>query len=93
MGNLQGRTALITGASRGIGAAVAKALDARDVNVAPDRVATGFAMGRGRTRMPGLARMMGPEDVAGAFMFVLDRPHNHRILEVAFRPASVPAMR
>jgi len=32
--------------------------------------------------------MMTPEDVAEAVLFVLSRPRNHRILEVAFRPMS-----
>ena len=30
--------------------------------------------------------MMSPQDVAEAVLFVLTRPRNHRILEVAFRP-------
>ncbi|MGH8944939.1 MAG: SDR family NAD(P)-dependent oxidoreductase, partial [Acidimicrobiia bacterium] len=34
MGDLEGRTALITGASRGIGAATAKALHERGANLA-----------------------------------------------------------
>ena len=55
----------------------------------PGGVATEFAMGRGRTRdMPELQQMMSPEDVADAVLFVLTRPRNHRILEVAFRPMS-----
>jgi 3-oxoacyl-[acyl-carrier protein] reductase len=32
--------------------------------------------------------MMSAEDVAEAVMFVLTRPRNHRILEVAFRPVT-----
>lgn len=61
----------------------------RCTNVCPGGVATDFAMGRGRTRdMPQLAGMMRPEDVAETVMFVLTRPRNHRILEVAFRPVT-----
>lgn len=65
----------------------------RCTNVAPGGVATDFAMGRGRTPdMPQLPHMMAPEDVAAAVMFVLTRPRNHRILEVAFRPVSESSM-
>jgi len=61
----------------------------RSSNVCPGGVATDFAMGRGRTPdMPALAGMMRPEDVAESVMFVLTRPRNHRILEVAFRPVT-----
>lgn len=61
----------------------------RCTNVCPGGVATDFAMGRGRTPdMPALAGMMAPDDVADAVMFVLTRPRNHRILEVAFRPVT-----
>ena len=61
----------------------------RCTNVCPGGVSTDFAMGRGRTRdMPQLAGMMRPEDVAEAILFVLTRPRNHRILEVAFRPVT-----
>jgi NAD(P)-dependent dehydrogenase (short-subunit alcohol dehydrogenase family) len=59
----------------------------RCTNVCPGGVATEFAMGRGRTPdMPELEHMMSAEDVAEAVLFVLTRPRNHRILEVAFRP-------
>jgi NADP-dependent 3-hydroxy acid dehydrogenase YdfG len=65
----------------------------RCTNVAPGGVATDFAMGRGRTPdMPALDHMMEPDNVAEAVMFVLTRPRNHRILEVAFRPVSEPSM-
>jgi 3-oxoacyl-[acyl-carrier protein] reductase len=58
----------------------------RCTNVCPGGVATDFAMGRGRTPdMPQLAGMMDPQDVADVVMFVLTRPRNHRILEVALR--------
>ncbi|HYI21343.1 MAG TPA: SDR family oxidoreductase [Candidatus Limnocylindrales bacterium] len=61
----------------------------RCTNVCPGGVSTDFAMGRGRTPdMPQLAGMMRPEDVAEAILFVLTRPRNHRILEVAFRPVT-----
>jgi 3-oxoacyl-[acyl-carrier protein] reductase len=61
----------------------------RCTNVAPGGVATDFAMGKGRTpEMPALAGMMTAEDVAEAVIFVLTRPRNHRILEVAFRPVT-----
>lgn len=61
----------------------------RCTNVCPGGVATEFAMGRGRTpEMPELAGMMSAEDVAEAVMFVLTRPRNHRILEMAFRPVT-----
>jgi NAD(P)-dependent dehydrogenase (short-subunit alcohol dehydrogenase family) len=61
----------------------------RCTNVCPGGVATDFAMGRGRTPdMPELAGMMRAEDVAEAVLFVLTRPRNHRILEMAFRPVT-----
>lgn len=64
----------------------------RCTNVCPGGVATDFAMGRGRTPdMPELGGMMSAEDVAEAVMFVLTRPRNHRILEVAFRPVTEPS--
>jgi 3-oxoacyl-[acyl-carrier protein] reductase len=64
----------------------------RCTTVAPGGVATDFAMGRGRTPdMPELDGMMSAEDVADAVMYVLTRPRNHRILEVAFRPVSEAA--
>jgi 3-oxoacyl-[acyl-carrier protein] reductase len=65
----------------------------RCTTVAPGGVATDFAMGRGRTPdMPQLAGMMSAEDVSDAVMYVLTRPRNHRILEVAFRPVTEPSM-
>ena len=65
----------------------------RCTTVAPGGVATDFAMGRGRTPdMPQLAGMMSADDVAEAVMYVLTRPRNHRILEVAFRPVTEPSM-
>jgi NAD(P)-dependent dehydrogenase (short-subunit alcohol dehydrogenase family) len=64
----------------------------RCTNVCPGGVATDFAMGRGRTPdMPALKGMMSSEDVAEAVRFVLTRPRNHRILEMAFRPVSEPS--
>jgi 3-oxoacyl-[acyl-carrier protein] reductase len=61
----------------------------RCTNVCPGGVATDFAMGHGRTPdMPELAGMMTGDDVAEAVLFVLSRPRNHRILEVAFRPVT-----
>jgi len=64
----------------------------RCTNVAPGGVATDFAMGHGRTEdMPELKGMMSAEDVAEAVLFVLTRPRNHRVLEVAFRPVTEPS--
>jgi 3-oxoacyl-[acyl-carrier protein] reductase len=61
----------------------------RCTNVCPGGVHTDFAMGRGRTPdMPALAGMMAAGDVAEVVMFVLTRPRNHRILEVALRPVT-----
>ncbi|HLF42590.1 MAG TPA: SDR family oxidoreductase [Acidimicrobiia bacterium] len=61
----------------------------RCTNVCPGGVATDFAMGRGRTpEMPELEGMMTPQDVAEVVLFVLTRPRNHRILEVALRPVT-----
>jgi 3-oxoacyl-[acyl-carrier protein] reductase len=61
----------------------------RCTNVCPGGVATDFAMGRGRTpEMPELEGMMTSEDVAEVVLFVLTRPRNHRILEVALRPVT-----
>ncbi len=65
----------------------------RCTTVAPGGVATDFAMGRGRTPdMPQLTGMMTAEDVAEAVVYVLTRPRNHRILEVAFRPMTETSM-
>ena len=61
----------------------------RCTNVCPGGVHTDFAMGRGRTPdMPALAGMMSARDVAELVLFVLTRPRNHRILEVALRPVT-----
>lgn len=61
----------------------------RCTSICPGGVATDFAMGRGRTPdMPQLPGMMRPEDVAETVLFVLTRPRNHRILEVALRPVT-----
>ena len=61
----------------------------RCTNVCPGGVATDFAMGRGRTPdMPALTGMMDAQDVAEVVLFVLTRPRNHRILEVALRPVT-----
>jgi 3-oxoacyl-[acyl-carrier protein] reductase len=61
----------------------------RCTNVCPGGVATDFAMGHGRTPdMPALQGMMAPDDVAEVVLFVLTRPRNQRILEVAFRPVT-----
>ncbi len=61
----------------------------RCTSVCPGGVATDFAMGHGRTPdMPQLAGMMSPVDVAEIVLFVLTRPRNHRILEVALRPVT-----
>ena len=61
----------------------------RCTNVAPGGVATDFAMGTGRTPdMPALKGMMNADDVAETVIFVLTRPRNHRILEVALRPVT-----
>jgi 3-oxoacyl-[acyl-carrier protein] reductase len=38
--------------------------------------------------MPELDGMMTSEDVAEMVLFVLTRPRNHRILEVAMRPVT-----
>jgi NADP-dependent 3-hydroxy acid dehydrogenase YdfG len=61
----------------------------RCTSICPGGVATDFAMGHGRTPdMPQLAGMMSAQDVAEAVLFVVTRPRNHRILEVAFRPVT-----
>jgi 3-oxoacyl-[acyl-carrier protein] reductase len=63
----------------------------RCTNICPGGVHTDFAIGdeRGRTEdMPELAGMMTSADVAEAVLWVLSRPRNHRILEVAFRPVT-----
>jgi NADP-dependent 3-hydroxy acid dehydrogenase YdfG len=59
----------------------------RCTNVCPGGVATEFGLGRGRPE-EALGAMMTADDVADTVMYVLTRPRNHRILEVAFRPMS-----
>jgi len=61
----------------------------RCTNVCPGGVATDFAMGQGRTPdMPALQGMMSADDVAEVVLFVLTRPRNQRVLEVALRPVT-----
>lgn len=63
----------------------------RCTNVCPGGVHTEFAIGdeRGRAAgMPALDGMMSAEDVAETVLFVLTRPRNHRILEIALRPVT-----
>jgi 3-oxoacyl-[acyl-carrier protein] reductase len=62
----------------------------RCTNVCPGGVATEFALGRGRSE-DALSGMMSAEDVADAVLYVLTRPRNHRILDVAFRPMGEPS--
>jgi 3-oxoacyl-[acyl-carrier protein] reductase len=59
----------------------------RCTSVCPGGVATDFALDDNRGRTPdALPGMMSAEDVAETVLFVLTRPRNHRILEVALRP-------
>jgi 3-oxoacyl-[acyl-carrier protein] reductase len=62
----------------------------RCTNICPGGVATEFGMGRGLRYpgMPELENMMSAGDVAEVVLFVLTRPRNHRILEMAFRHMS-----
>jgi 3-oxoacyl-[acyl-carrier protein] reductase len=61
----------------------------RCTNVAPGGVATDFAMGEGRTPdMPELKTMMSAEEVAEVVLFVVTRPRDFRMLDVAFRPST-----
>lgn len=68
--------------------------DIRVTNICPGGVATEFAVGDGRGRTKGseqLSGMMTAEDIADVGEFVLTRPRNHRILEVAMRPMTEPS--
>jgi 3-oxoacyl-[acyl-carrier protein] reductase len=59
----------------------------RCTNVCPGGVATDFALAEGYGRTPDvLPGMMSAEDVAEVVLFVLTRPRNQRILEIALRP-------
>ena len=61
----------------------------RCTSVCPGGVATDFALDDNRGRTPdALPGMMSAEDVAETVLFVLTRPRNHRILEVALRPVT-----
>ncbi len=61
----------------------------RCTNVCPGGVATDFALAEGYGRPESvLGGMMTADDVAEVVLFVLTRPRNHRILEVAFRPVT-----
>ena len=60
--------------------------------VAPGGTRTEFAMGRGREPdMAQLEGMMRPEDVAEAVRFVLTRPRDLRVYELAFQPMQEPS--
>ena len=64
----------------------------RCTNVCPGGVATDFALEAGRGRSQEATRgMMTADEVAEAVMFVLTRPRDHRILELAMRPVIEPS--
>lgn len=60
--------------------------------VAPGGTRTEFAFGRGRSpATPGLDRMLSPDEVAQAVVFVLTRPRGMRVGELSFQPVSEPS--
>ncbi len=85
MERLDGRVALVTGASRGIGAAVSRALDGAGVRLAlASRSGSDFGIA-GAVAMPTDVR--DPASLE-ALVAATARPRNHRILEVALRPVT-----
>ncbi len=63
----------------------------RVTTICPGGVATEFAMGSGRTPdMPGLARMLSPEDVADAIVYALQQPATMRTLVWSMRSIHEP---
>ena len=60
--------------------------------VAPGGTRTEFAFGRGRSPVtPGLDRMLSPDEVAQAVVFVLTRSRGMRVGELFFQPVSEPS--
>jgi 3-oxoacyl-[acyl-carrier protein] reductase len=83
-------------AQAGFAASLQHEVRARGVRcaiVAPGGTATTFAFGRGREPgMPALERMLRPEDVAEAVLFVLTRPPGVRVYELGLQSAEEPPL-